>query len=135
MKTKFQKGISIIELVLVVAAVSFLALLINNLPASISAINKSRHTSIAKNVANKQMEYLRSRSFTNLANGTNPFSNTELSKLPESAAQYLVEDCPGTVCTNTENAKKVTVSVSWKEAGETKSVELVTLVGEGGIGQ
>lgn len=130
-----DSGVSLVELVLVVAAVGFLALLVNNLPSSISSINKSRHASLARDVASKQIDYLRRQTYENLSLGTVAFSDSGLGNLPESSAVYEVEDCPVEVCTDLEDAKEVKVKVSWNESGDSKFVELVTIIGEGGVGQ
>lgn len=134
MKTN-QNGVSLVELVLVVAAVVFLALLVNNLPSSISSINKSRHASLARDIAGKQMDYLRRQTYANLSLGVEAFYDSGLNNLPGTLATYEVEDCPLEVCFDQEEAKEVKVKVSWNESGDSKSVELVTIVGEGGLGQ
>lgn len=123
------------EVVLVITVVAFLALIIASLPQSVSSINKNRHASIARDIAGKQVDYLRKQTYANLANGTTSFSDQNLTGLPQGAALYEVVDCPEEVCTSLENVKKVTVKVEWNESGDLKKVELVTLVGEGGLGQ
>lgn len=135
LQTKGQKGVSLVELLLVVAAVAFLALLINNLPSALASINRSRHASLAREIAVKQVDYLRKQPYINLADGSSPFSDTGLSSLPQSAATFVIEPCPETVCPGQEEAKQITVEVSWKESTDDKKVQLVTLIGEGGLGQ
>ena len=131
---KKEKGVSLVELVLVVAAVGFLALLVSNLPSSISSINKSRHASLARDIAGKQMDYLRRQTYANLSEGTESFFDSSLNNLPGALATYEIEECPLEVCLDQESAKEVKVKVIWNESGDSKSVELVTIVGEGGIG-
>lgn len=132
---KKERGVSLVELVLVVAAVGFLALLVNNLPSSISSINKSRHASLARDVAGKQIEYLRRQTYTNLSLGTESFYDSGLSNLPGALATYEVEVCSPEICPNQEEVKEVRVKVYWNESGDNKSVELTTIIGEGGLGQ
>lgn len=132
---KKERGVSLVELVLVVAAVGFLALLVNNLPSSISSINKSRHASLARDIAGKQVEYLRRQTYTNLSLGTESFYDSGLSNLPGALATYEIEGCSPEVCPNQEEAKEVKVKVSWNESGDNKFVELITIIGEGGLGQ
>lgn len=134
-RSKNQRGVSLVELILVIAAVAFLILLLANLPSAISSITKSQHASLARNIVNKQTDYLRKQTYANLANGTNFFSDSALSSLPHPTASYKVEDCPPAVCSNSENLKQITVTVLWTENGDNKSIEVVTLVGEGGLGQ
>lgn len=134
-RTFNENGFSLIEIILVIIAVFFLALLIANLPSSVSSINKSRHTSIARDIAAKQIDYLRKQPYENLAFGTNSFPDSSLDRLAGAAAAYEIESCPLSICADTELVKQVKVTVTWLESGESKTVELVTLVGQGGIGQ
>jgi hypothetical protein len=130
-----QAGLSLIELIMVVMAVAFLALLIVNLPSSISTISKSRHTSIARDIVTKKIDAFRKADYNSLSNGLNSFSDPNLNNLPRAAAIYGIEDCPLSVCALGESAKKVTVKVSWNETGDIKKVELSTIISEGGIGK
>lgn len=128
-----SKGFSLVEILLVVSALFFLGLLVASLPSAISSINKSRHTSLAKEAASRQLNSLRQQGFSNLANGSSGFADSSLSSLNNVTATYEVEDCPVEICTNNEETKKVIVKIAWKELGDDKRVELQTLVSEGGI--
>lgn len=132
---KKQSGISFIELILVIGAVIFLSLLILNIPASLSAINSSRHSSTAREIASKQIEFLRKQTYANLINGSNTFSDINLNSLPQSSATYEISDCPLTICKLNEEAKKVKIVVNWNESGDNKKTELETIISEGGMGQ
>lgn len=132
-KNNWQKGITLVELLLVVVAVGFLALLINNLPSSISSINRSRHSSIAREIAEKQLEYLRKQPYPTLANGVNNFSDPQLSTLPSVTAVYEIADCSSQICQFSEVAKEVRVRVSWNESGDNKTVELLTIIAQQGV--
>lgn len=137
-KRKGQAGVSLVELLLVVAAVGFLVMLIANLPSSVSSINKSRHLSIAKDISNRKMESLRKEGFSALSNqakGESSFTDPDLNSLPAGAAVYDLESCPPLICGANEQALQVKVRVNWNELGDNKFVELLTLVGEGGVGQ
>ena len=129
-----ERGFSLVEIVLVAATAVFLGILIISLVSPVASINKSRHTSIALEVANRQIESLRKQAFEK-GNGADSFYDNKLSLLPGSTASYEIDDCPIGVCTLEEKVKQVKVEVSWSESGEIKKVELVTLVGEGGLGQ
>lgn len=132
---KKEQGISLIELVLVIAAVGVLALLISSLPSSIQSIRNSGNTSLAREIASKQLDSFRKQTYANLANGINSFTDVSLSKLPTPTAQYDIEDCPLEICASGEEAKTIKVTISWYETGKLKSVQLSTLVTEGGLGQ
>jgi prepilin-type N-terminal cleavage/methylation domain-containing protein len=134
-KLHHQKGFSLVEIIVVIFIIGVAGLLIGNLPSSISSTNRSQHESLAKDIANKQIETLRRTGYTNLSNGTTTISDTDLSKLPSYTAEYIISDCGAPYCTNGEDAKVITVTITWNEIGDTKQVQLATIVSSGGIGQ
>ncbi len=123
------------ELLLVIALVGFLALIIGNLPNSLTLIGKAGHQSLAREIASKKIEDLRSMQYINLANGENPLIDYRINQIPSGAGTYLIEDCDPLVCTNGEHTKEVVVTVSWKEGSKAQQIKLETLISEGGIGQ
>ncbi len=126
-----NKGFSLIEILLVLLIIGFVVMLIFNLPPSINLIGSSRYNSLAKDIASKKIEDLRARGYENLASGA--FSDNGLNSLPSGFGEVVVEDCPVSICTNTEEVKQVTVKVKWLEGSEEETVELLTMIGEGGI--
>lgn len=130
-----EKGISLIELILVVIAVAILAILVSSLPGAITSIRKSGNSSTAREIASKQLDTLRKQPYTNLSNGTNNFTDSSLLDLPSPTATYEIENCPPEICTHGEEAKMVKVKINWVESGDTKTIELTTLLSEGGLGQ
>lgn len=132
---KNDQGISLIELILVVVVVGVLALLVASLPSSIQSIRNSGNTSLAREIASKELDSLRKQPFADLSNGTNSFTDTNLSKLPSPTAGYDIEDCPPEICTSGEVAKIIKVKINWIESGNVKELNLSTLVTEGGLGQ
>ncbi len=132
---KNQHGMTILEVILVVLIICFLALLINNLPGAVKVISISHHSSVANDIAGKEIEYLRRQTYTNLVNGTNSFSDPNGDQLPQFSANYTVSDCPVSICTNNESVKDVQVKVSWVEQGNIRTVEMDTLISDGGLGK
>ncbi|MDD2823301.1 MAG: hypothetical protein PHQ59_04465 [Candidatus Daviesbacteria bacterium] len=130
-----ERGISLIELILVIGAIAVLAIIVSSLPSSIQSISHSGNVSLAREIASKELDYFRKQPYESLSNGSNSFSDVSLSKLPSSIAEYEIDDCPVTVCLSGEEAKKVKVKINWQEQGQTKELSLETLVTEGGIGQ
>lgn len=130
-----DKGVSLIELLLVVTAVGSLVFLVGNIPNSINLVGKAGRQSLAREIAAKQIEDKRAVQYVNLANGQSSISDARLSDLPFASGQVITSDCDPIVCTYGENAKKVTVSITWKESTETQTVTLETLIGEGGLNQ
>lgn len=132
-RSKNNKGVTLIELLLVIALVGFLVLLIANLPNSINLIGKANHQSIALKIASKALEDKRGLQYANLANGEAALSDPRLLKLPSSGGLVLVEDCDPVVCASGETAKQVLVKVTWIENGKNQEVSLKTLISEGGL--
>lgn len=130
-----EKGVSLIELLLVVVIVGIIVTLMANLPNAMGLINKSNHESIAREIASKQIEDKRAISFANLVNDNSPIADARINMLPQGAGTVSVADCPPQLCTNGESIKKVTVAVSWTDNDKPQSITLTTLIGEGGINQ
>lgn len=134
-RSQSEKAFSLIELLFVIAAVGFLVILLGSIPNSLNLIGKSRHESLAREIAVKEIEDKRNISYINLANGEITISDTRLGLLPSGSGKTLIEDCDLLVCTNNENAKQITVTVTWKEAGKPQTTRLKTLIAEGGLNQ
>lgn len=135
MKLVKQSGASLIELILAVVVIALLSLLISRLQPTLSSINKSRNQSLARDIATKEIDYLRKQPYNSLLPGESSFSDAKLSSLPTAAASYIIEDCPEQFCTPPEAIKKIKVKVSYSEAGTLENVELTTLITSGGLGQ
>ena len=132
---KSQKGTSLIELLLVIIVIGFSVFLIANLPNALSLVTKSKHLSLAREIAAKQIEDKRAVSYVNLVSDTSNISDSRLSFLPSSTGTVTVADCDPTICINSEHIKKITVSVNWKDNNKQQAVTLDTFIGEGGINQ
>jgi len=128
-----KRGISTIEMLIVIAIVGFLVILIAAIPNSIRLISRARHQSLVREIINKELETKRSVGYINLANGTQTIGDQRLSTLPGGVGETLIEDCDELICTETEDVKKITVSVSWNEAGSAKQETVVTFISEGGL--
>lgn len=132
---KSDRGTSLIESLLIVVMVGIIIVLMANLPNAFLLISKSKHLSLAKEVAAKQIEDKRAISFINLANGTQSVSDTRINLLPQAAGTVTVADCDASICLNGENVKRITVNISWQDNNKLQTVKLDTFIGEGGINQ
>ena len=134
-KTKLnnQRGISLVEVILVMIIAGVMFLLIANLPSSLSLIGTSRREALAKEIIAKKIEDLRSQTYVNLANGTIQIIDSRLSSLPQSSSQVTIDDCPITICTNGELAKQVKIHLTWIESGKTKTMDIATLIAKNGL--
>lgn len=128
-----ERGFSLVESLLVIALIGSIAGLLANLPNAISLVNKSKHTSLAKEIAVKQIEDKRMVKYDNLVNGETPAYDSRLSLLPQGAGFTLVEDCEQQICASGELIKQITATITWKDNNKTQTVFLKTMVGEGGL--
>ncbi len=132
---KKEQGVSLIESLLVIAMVGIIVVLLANLPNAFSLINKSKHTSLAREIATKQIEDKRAINFANLANDNSQITDSRMTLLPSSSGTVLVEDCDAQICTSGEPVKKITVTINWQDNARVQTISLQTFIGEGGINQ
>lgn len=130
-----QRGVSLIEALLVIVIVGSLVFLLANLPNALGLISKSKHLSLAREIAVKQIEDKRSINYSNLVNDNSPIADSRLSLLPQGSGVIEVTDCDPQICTNGENIKQVQVEVSWKDNNKTQKITLKTMIGKEGINQ
>lgn len=130
-----ERGVSLIESLLVVVVIGSVVFLLASIPNAIMLIGKSRHMSLAREIAVKQMEDKRNLSFDNLVNDNSPINDPRLSLLPEGEGSVEVLDCDPAVCANEENVKQVLITINWKDNNKSQVVTLKTMIGEGGINQ
>lgn len=133
-----EKGVSLIESLLVIVVVGVIVALMANLPNAMGLITKSKQLSLAREIAAKQLEDKRATSYINLADGSEDLKtlDSRLSLLPFGEGTVIVEDCDlEKICINGENIKKVTVNIKWKNNNKQQTVLVNTLIGEGGLNQ
>lgn len=130
-----ERGISLIELLLVVVIISSIVFLLASLPNALALISKSKHVSLAREIASKQIEDKRATSYANLVNDTTSINDSRITLLPNGSGSVQVADCDVLICTNGEHIKKITVTVLWKDINKQQSISLNTFIGEGGIKQ
>lgn len=128
-----NKGVSLIETLLVVVTLSAVTFLIANIPNAFNLINKSKHLSTAREIAAKVIEDKRSLSFANLVNDNSAILDLRINLLPQGSGTVVVEDCSQQICPNLEPVKQVTVTLNWKEGSKQQQISLKTLIGEGGL--
>ncbi len=128
-----QKGVSLVELLIVVAVIGFLAILVASIPNSIALIGNSKHVSVAREVATKQIEDSRAIGYDNLVEGENSISDFRINTLPNGAGLVTIQDCDLTICASGEELKQIIVKVTWKELGKPQEVKLTTFVSENGL--
>lgn len=135
---KNGSGFSLIEILLIVIIVGFIILVIATIPNSLFLVGQSKNESLAKEIANKQIEDLRNKTYDNLCDPTNGpctdnIVDSRLTNLPKSQGTNITDICPISVCTNSEKIKQITVKVDWYDGKISKEVSLVTFIAEGGL--
>lgn len=130
-----ERGVSLIESLLVVIVISSIVFLIANIPNALTLIGKSRHLSLAREIAVKQIEDKRTISYANLADDNSPVNDSQLSLLPQGSGTIAVADCNPDICANGEHVKEMTVTVNWLDNNKAQTITLKTMIGEGGINQ
>lgn len=128
-----ERGISLIETLLVVVILGVIVILMANLPNALGLISKSSHLGLVREIATKQIEDKRVLTYANLVNGSNSITDFRLGELSSGSGTVLVEDCPVQICTNAEHIKQITVIVNWKEGSKDQTISLQTFIGEGGL--
>lgn len=132
---KNQQGVSLVELLLVIVVIASVVLLLSNIPNALSLINKSKHSSLAREIAAKQIEDKRVIKYANLVNDSSPILDSRLNLLPQGNGTVTVEDCDPKICTNGEHVKQITITVSWQDNNKSQTVTLKTMISEGGLNQ
>ena len=135
MNAKHQSGFSLIESLLIIVILGIIVGLLAILPNAINLINKSKHISLAKEIAAKQLEDKRTIKYVNMDSGNKPINDSRLSLLPKGAGVITIENCDSQVCTNEEHTKQVTIQISWQDNSKAQTVILKTLISEGGLNQ
>lgn len=130
-----EKGFSLVESLLVIVVIGSIVFLLANIPNALILINRSRHASLAREIVTKQIEDKRNVNFENLVNDNLAISDYRLNMLPQASGTVKVEDCSEAICSEGENIKQVTVTISWIDNNKPQTITLHTMIGEGGINQ
>ncbi|MBI2196749.1 hypothetical protein HYU45_04045 [Candidatus Daviesbacteria bacterium] len=132
---KNEGGVSLIESLLVIAVLGSVVFLLASLPNALMLIGKSKHMSLAREIALKQIEDKRAISYSNLVLDNSPISDNRLGLLPGGSGTVEVVDCDPLICTNGENVKQVRATVNWQDNNKPQTITIKTMIGEGGINQ
>lgn len=125
---QIQTGFTLVELIMAIVAFGFIAAGLAVLFATVTGVQQeSSYTETATRAAQTEIESLRNNKYSQLQNGNIDFS----SQLPN----YLPAPRSGTVTVSqpTPGIKRVDVVVSFTDYGNSKSIELSSLIGVIGI--
>ena|SRR3989338_7214411 len=130
-----RAGFTLIDVVIAIALLGVASTILGLIFPGIKLSQLSRSHIIASSIAQRKMDELRSTPFDSLALETNiSFADSDLGKLKDSAAVYTVAefDADGDSVPDSD-IKKITVRVTWIEAGGTKEQVLTTLTAAMGL--
>lgn len=129
-----ERGASLVESLLVIVIISSIVFLLSNLLNALGLINKSKHLSLAREIAVKQLEDKRTIKYKDLTDGNSFINDSRLSLLPQGTGTITIEDCDPNVCTSGEqNIKQVSVLINWKDNSKTHNLTLKTLISKVGL--
>lgn len=128
-KFQFSNGFTLIEVLLFLLLVIAMTTI---LLSSLSSLVKTKGVNLealAAKIASRQIETLRNTPFSSLpANGTQSFSDPDLSKLPAGTAAITMADFQGS-----SKIKQVAIEVNWQERDQPKQIQMMTLIYELGL--
>lgn len=145
---KDERGVSLIESLLVIVILGSLVFLMANIPNALILMTKSKHLSLAREIAAKQIEDTRMVDYISLSLGSSAIVDSRLSFLPQGSGTVIVgvrneatEDpddwiiCDPSVCTDEEELKQIKVTVNWVDNNKPQVLTLDTIAAPGGINQ
>lgn len=124
-----QKGFTIVELMLTVVAFGVISIGVAELFFNVQDIQRrSAYLESATRAAQTEVESLRNNNYNELVDGQNvTFSAPASLPAPRSGSVAISEPTPG--------IKRVDVTVTYTDHGQTENVELSSLIGVIGISQ
>lgn len=128
-----SKGFSLVEVLIALFITGSIVLVIANIPQVITLVKGSQSESKVREVVAKEIEDMRLSGYYSLSNGTKALNDAKLNSLTNVSGVVLIENCPVDLCTEGELAKKVTITVTWKENTEPKRFSITTLIAKGGL--
>lgn len=94
---------------------------------TLGRISKANHQTSAFHISSRKIESLRGAPFSAIP-PSGSFTDSQLSKLPQSSAYLTVENYQGST-----KIKKIEAKVSWFEQSLAKEVKVTTLISENGL--
>lgn len=126
---KFQRGFSLIELLIALVLITITAFIFTKATDTLGRISRANHQTTAFHIAARKIESLRGKTFDpNLASGA--FSDSELSRLPQGQGNLTVSQFQSE---DQNKIKQVEAKVSWYEQSQPKEVKITSLISENGL--
>jgi prepilin-type N-terminal cleavage/methylation domain-containing protein len=124
-----QHGFTVIEVLITLFVIAASLMIFQASSRTIILNRQSEYREIALRIADKKLQSIRTTPFANIPT-SGSFSDPALSNLPDAQASL-------TVANTSDSLKDVTVTVTWTNpsANKTESINLQTIIMQGGIGQ
>lgn len=125
-----ESGYTIVELIVAIVIGALFTSAVSTMIDSNSYLSqKGRDSATTTSFAENKFEALRSAGYLSLTNGTTNISNELPNELnaPKSASL--------TISQASTSVKKIDLSISYNDRGNTKTYSFTTLIGELGVGQ
>lgn len=125
-----QEGFTVLEMMITIALAGIIIPSISVAMTNINSINyRARNLALANMIAQNKVELLRSAGFNSVPVGTTVFTS-ELPNYFQSpkSANYVVSS-------SAVNLKNITVTISYNDQGNTRSISYKTFISELGVGQ
>lgn len=129
MKTAGRRtGFSLIEVIVAMMVLAIMLLtLISVFIYGFGAVSRIRQTTLATQITQEQMEYIRNLTYAQITALGTTFTNDKLSRLVNGQGVRAVEAGLG------DDIKKVSVGVTWSYRGQTLRKDIVTYMTRLGI--
>jgi prepilin-type N-terminal cleavage/methylation domain-containing protein len=125
-----EGGFTLVELLVTIAVAAIVTLTLNQVVTNYVHLNqRGRYLNLANSFAESRIELLRNSGFNSLNIGTTNLTSQLSTQLPPSRSASMTVSSPFT------GIKKVDLSISYKDQGQTQTYNYSTYIGELGVGQ
>jgi prepilin-type N-terminal cleavage/methylation domain-containing protein len=125
-----EGGFTLVEILVCIVVAAVITVSLNQVVNSyIGITKKGRYMNSANSYIEAKVEALRNSGYNSLTNGTTSLTPELSTTLPRSRSAFM------TVTSPSAGLKKVDLTVSYNEQGQTTSLNYTTYLGELGVGQ
>lgn len=129
-KMSTDDGFTLVELLVAIVVAGIVVMSLNQVVTTYLHVSqRGRYLNLANSYAEAKMEALRNAGYSSLANGTSNITSELPAQLPPGKSASMV------VANGPAGLKKVDLSVTYKDQGQTYTYGYTTYIGELGVGQ
>lgn len=124
------EGFTLVEILVVIAVAAIMIVSLNSVVTGYLHVSqRGRYLSLANSYVEAKVEALRNTGYNGLNPGTYSLTSELTTQLPPSRSASMVIGSPS------NGLKRVDITVSYKDQGQTNSYAYTTYIGELGVGQ